>query len=121
MKTDIDYADVQDLFESNLDAFFAILNQKLIKFNQWEEIEEFVNEQLENVPDMSDEDVAMSGHAAAADALGSNVHDNGEPVMGANSPTNWKSIGGQSLNNINGEPGAFAPPKSGLKKFGADG
>ena len=65
---------------------------------------------MENVPDMSDEDGAMSGHAV--DALSSNGHDNGEPVTGADGPANGKNIGGQALNNVNGEAGAFAPPRA---------
>jgi len=78
---------------------------------------------------MSDEDVSMSGRAAVADAPSNNVHDNGESMMGRNSPMHWKKekkkiIHGKSLNNINGEPVASAPPKSNregsLKKFGAD-
>jgi hypothetical protein len=72
---------------------------------------------------MSDEDVSMSGCAAAVDAPSGNVHDNAESVIGAqsiSSPMLWKSTGRKSPNNINGEPVASAPPKSSLKKSGAD-
>ena len=44
--------------------------------------------QLEKVPNMSDDDVSMSGRAAAVDAPNntrSNVRDNAESVIGAHS------------------------------------